>query len=365
VRVSLVAAVANGGVIGRDGGIPWHLSNDLARFRELTTGHAVVMGRRTWDSLPDRFRPLPDRRNVVVTRDPGWHAEGAERAGSVEEALALLADAPRVFVIGGAEIYAASLPLADELVLTEVDLEVEGDTVFPPFDRAALVETAREAHVSESGIRFAFVTYERRGTPRRVDRAGVEQAAWPLVTDDPHTSRDALDAHLPDLRALPSDQGTLALIVVRPTEGERKTPSTAELTTEDGLVGDRWRTTRTLTRPDGSVDPDNQLTLMSSRVLGLIAARDRWPIAGDNLVVDMGLDAEGLPVGARLAIGPAAVVEISEEPHTGCAKFSARFGSDALKFVNSPEGRALRLRGVNAKVVVPGTVSTGDAIRRL
>lgn len=185
------------------------------------------------------------------------------------------------------------------------------------------------------------------------------------MTEDPHTSREALDERLPELRALPSDEGTLALIVVRPTEGERKTPSTAELTTEDGLVGDRWRTTRTLTRPDGTVDPDNQLTLMSSRMLGLIAARDRWPIAGDNLVVDMGLDAEGLPVGARLAIGPAAVVEISEEPHTGCAKFSARFGSDALKFVNSPEGRALRLRGVNAKVVVPGTVSTGDAIRRL
>lgn len=360
-----MAAVAHGGVIGRDGGIPWHLPEDMARFRELTTGHAVVMGRRTWDSLPERFRPLPSRRNVVVTRDPGWHGDGAERAGSIEEALALLADAPRVFVIGGAEIYAASLPLADELVLTEVDLHVEGDTAFPPFDRETFVETARERHVSASGIPFAFVTYARRDLPLGVDREPVEQAAWPLVTIAPHTTRDALDARLPELRGLPSDEGTLALIVVRPAEGERETPSTAELTTEDGLVGDRWRTTRTVTLPDGSLDPGNQLTLMSSRMLGLIAARERWPIAGDNLVVDMGLDMEGLPVGARLAIGASAVVEISEEPHTGCAKFSARFGSDALKFVNSPEGRQLRLRGVNAMVVAPGTVATGDAIRRL
>jgi dihydrofolate reductase len=365
VRVSLVAAVAHGGVIGRDGGIPWHLPEDMVRFRELTTGYAVVMGRRTWESLPERFRPLPGRRNVVVTRDPGWHADGAERTGSVEEALSLLAAVPRVFVIGGAELYAASLPLADELVLTEIDLQVEGDTVFPPFDRAVFVETARERHVSAAGVPFAFVRYERRDAPLRVDHAPVEQAAWPLVTAEPHSTRDALDARLPELRALPSDEGTLALIVVRPAEGERRTPSTAELTTEDGVVGDRWRTTRTVTLPDGSPDPGNQLTLMSSRMLGLITTPERWPIAGDNLVVDMGLDVARLPVGARLAVGTAAVVEISEEPHTGCAKFSARFGSDALKFVNSPEGRQLRLRGVNAKVVVPGTVSTGDVIRRL
>lgn len=167
MRVSLVAAVAHGGVIGRDGGIPWHLPEDMARFRELTTGHAVVMGRRTWDSLPERFRPLPGRRNVVVTRDPGWHADGAERAGSVEEALALLANAPRVLVIGGAEIYAAALPLADELLITEVELQVEGDTVFPPFDRETFVETARERHVSAIGIPFAFVTYVRRELPAR------------------------------------------------------------------------------------------------------------------------------------------------------------------------------------------------------
>jgi dihydrofolate reductase len=161
VKVSLLAAVARDGVIGRDGTIPWHLPEDLARFRELTTGHVVVMGRRTWDSLPDRFRPLPGRRNVVVTRDPNWSADGAERAGSLDEALALAADAERVFVIGGAELYAAALPHADELLLTEIDLEIAGDTFFPEWSRDGLVEVSREERVSADGTPFAFVTYER------------------------------------------------------------------------------------------------------------------------------------------------------------------------------------------------------------
>lgn len=161
MRVSLVAAVARNGVIGRDGAIPWHLPEDMARFRELTMGHAVVMGRRTWDSLPDRFRPLPGRRNVVVTRNPEWSAEGAERAGSLEDALALVERDEHVFVIGGAELYAAALPCADELLLTEVDLEVKGDAVFPPWNRAAFVEVSREERLAGDGTPIAFVRYER------------------------------------------------------------------------------------------------------------------------------------------------------------------------------------------------------------
>ena len=157
VTVALVAAVARDGVIGRDGGIPWHIPEDVAHFKALTTGHAVVMGRKTWDSLPERFRPLPGRRNVVVTRDPEWNAAGAERAGSVEEALEALRDVDRVFVIGGAEIYAAALPFADELVLTEVDLDVDGDTFFPEWDRNGFVEVSREERAAEDGTRFAFV----------------------------------------------------------------------------------------------------------------------------------------------------------------------------------------------------------------
>jgi dihydrofolate reductase len=159
VIVALVAAVARGGVIGRDGGLPWRLPEDMAHFREVTIGHPVVMGRKTWDSLPDHFRPLPGRRNVVVTRSPSWSAEGAERAGSVEEALALVAGAERVSVIGGGEIFAAALPVADELVLTEIDLEIEGDTFFPAW--RDFTEAEREEHVALDGTRYAFVTHRR------------------------------------------------------------------------------------------------------------------------------------------------------------------------------------------------------------
>ena len=162
MTVTLVAAVARGGVIGRDGGIPWRLPEDMARFRELTMGHPVVMGRRTWESLPDQFRPLPGRGNVVVTRNPDWSAQGADRAGSIEEALDLLESESQVFVIGGGEIYAAALPFADELVLTEIDADIEGDTTFPSWDRGEFEEIERHERVAEDGTPFAFVRYVRR-----------------------------------------------------------------------------------------------------------------------------------------------------------------------------------------------------------
>ena len=167
MKLVVVAAIAHGGVIGRDGSVPWRLPEDMARFREVTMGHPVVMGRRTWDSLPDRFRPLPGRRNVVVTRNPAWSADGAERAGSLAEALRLVEGSEvegseRVSVIGGCEVYEAALPLADELLLTEVALDVEGDTFFPPFERSAFAEVSREEHVADDGTAFAFVTYRRR-----------------------------------------------------------------------------------------------------------------------------------------------------------------------------------------------------------
>ena len=166
MKVTLVAAVARDGVIGRAGGLPWRIPEDMRRFRELTMGHPVLMGRKTWDSLPDRFRPLPGRRNVVLTRNPVWQGAGAERAASLEEALEVLAAEGCVFVVGGGELYAQALPLADELLLTEIDLEVEGDTRFPVWDRGDFDETSREEHVSKTGVPFAFVRYLRtRATP--------------------------------------------------------------------------------------------------------------------------------------------------------------------------------------------------------
>jgi hypothetical protein len=182
------------------------------------------------------------------------------------------------------------------------------------------------------------------------------------VSTDLHATRESLDTRLPELRGLGTEEGTLELIVLRPSEDKRETPETAELSIEEGLVGDRWEAR---VGADERVQRENQLTIASTRLLGLIADPERWPLAGDNLLVDMGLDRETLPAGSRLAIGDTVVVQISEEPHTGCAKFSARFGSDALKFVNSAEGRELRLRGVNAHVIVPGSISTGDVVRRI
>jgi dihydrofolate reductase len=158
----LVAALDRQGAIGRGGELLWQEREDQAHFRRVTMGCPVLMGRKTWDSLPPRFRPLPGRRNIVVTRNAAWHADGAERAGSLDEALAL-ADAQRVCVIGGGELYALALPHADELVLTEIDRAFGGaDTFFPRFDRATFAETERQAHVAADGTRFAFVTYRRR-----------------------------------------------------------------------------------------------------------------------------------------------------------------------------------------------------------
>jgi dihydrofolate reductase len=160
-RISLIAAVAKNGVIGANNGLLWRLPEDLQHLRRVTMGRPVIMGRRTWDSLPARFRPLPGRRNIVVTRDAAWSAEGAERAASPAAALAMVAEAARAFVIGGGDIYATTLPLADELLLTEIDRDFEGDTFFPGFDRRIFVETARERHraAAPNDFDFAFVTY--------------------------------------------------------------------------------------------------------------------------------------------------------------------------------------------------------------
>jgi len=187
-RLALIAAVARNDVIGHEGGLVWRENADQRWFRQQTTGCPVIMGRKTWDSLPARFRPLPNRINIVVTRQPNWQAEGATVAHSLAEALAAgqaaadrstsanagaaggpiaaaqLDSASRIFVIGGAQLYAEALPLADELVLTEIDADLVGDTRFPGWNRAAFTETGREPHTSAGPLAcgFAFVTYQRR-----------------------------------------------------------------------------------------------------------------------------------------------------------------------------------------------------------
>jgi MOSC domain-containing protein YiiM len=178
------------------------------------------------------------------------------------------------------------------------------------------------------------------------------------MTDTPPLD---VTAQLQLVREAPGDLGRLELIVCRPAVDERTVLETADLDAEHGLVGDRWG------RQDHGSTPSYlaaQITVISTRLLAAIEPhRDRWPLAGDQLYVDLDLSEANLPAGSRLAIGRA-VLEVSETPHTGCAKFSARFGSDALRWINSPTGRAHRLRGLNARIVQGGTIRVGDAVHR-
>jgi hypothetical protein len=180
---------------------------------------------------------------------------------------------------------------------------------------------------------------------------------------DTTTDRD-LDRFTDDVRAAPREAGTVEMIVRRPTVDVREIVAEAALDPALGLAGDDWIRRRSRNTPDGSADPEDQLTIMSTRVLAAIAPdRDRWPLAGDQIYVDFDLGEENLPAGTRLAIGDA-VVRVSEKPHTGCGKFSERFGSDALRWINGPVGRSLRMRGVNARIERAGTVRVGDSIRK-
>lgn len=164
MRLHLIFARARNGVIGRDNRLPWHLPEDLAHFKRSTLGCPVLMGRKTWDSLPPKFRPLPGRTNVVISRQQDWTAEGAVTAPTLDAALQACAGAADVWVIGGAQIYALALPRAHTAVITELDLDVAGDAFAPTFDSQWL-ETRREEHVSAQGLGFRFITLERRGAP--------------------------------------------------------------------------------------------------------------------------------------------------------------------------------------------------------
>ena len=172
MKLGLIFARARNGVIGKDGGLPWHLPEDLAHFKQVTMGSPVIMGRKTWDSLPSRFRPLPGRSNIVVTRQADWQAEGARRAGSLAEAVALCSGHDRAWVIGGAEIYAQALPMADCAEVTEIDADFEGDAFAPQFG-PHWQEVACQRHRSGGGIEFSFVTYRKSGTGRELDGHGV------------------------------------------------------------------------------------------------------------------------------------------------------------------------------------------------
>jgi hypothetical protein len=180
-----------------------------------------------------------------------------------------------------------------------------------------------------------------------------------------HLTMAELEAGLDEIRQSPRDEGVLRLIVRRPRIDEREVLEEGELHPVRGLVGDNWKMRDSSRTADGSAHPDMQLNIMNARVAALVAQdKDRWQLAGDQLYVDMDLSAENLPAGTRLAIG-SAVIEVTPPPHTGCKKFVSRFGLEAMKFVNSPVGRELHLRGINARVIQPGLIRVGQVVKKL
>jgi hypothetical protein len=180
-----------------------------------------------------------------------------------------------------------------------------------------------------------------------------------------HLTMSELEAGLDEIRRAPKDEGVLELIVRRPSVNDREILESGELRLNEGLVGDSWPRRRSKTTPDGSPNPLMQLNIMNSRATALVAQdKDRWQLAGDQLYIDFDLSEENVPAGSRLSLG-AALIEVTPPPHLGCQKFVARFGLDAMKFVNSPIGRQLHLRGVNAKVIQGAVIRIGDVVRKV
>jgi dihydrofolate reductase len=161
MKLHLIYARARNGTIGKDGQMPWHLPEDLAHFKRVTLGQPVIMGRKTWDSLPARFRPLPGRVNIVITRQTDWRSEGALRATSIEDAMRLCGDVPDAWIMGGAEIYRLAEPLASTAVVTEIDADFEGDALAPDLGER-WQEIQRESHEAANGLHFSFVTYQHK-----------------------------------------------------------------------------------------------------------------------------------------------------------------------------------------------------------
>ncbi len=179
-----------------------------------------------------------------------------------------------------------------------------------------------------------------------------------------HLTTGELESGLDEIRQSPKDNGILKLIVRRPKENEREVLEVGELDLIDGLVGDNWKTRGSSSTKDGAAHPEKQLNIMNARAAALVAQdENRWKLAGDQLFIDLDLSDENLPPGTRLEIG-SATIEVTPPPHNGCKKFVARFGLDAMKFVNSPVGKQLHLRGVNAKVIKPGLIRAGDFVKK-
>jgi hypothetical protein len=185
------------------------------------------------------------------------------------------------------------------------------------------------------------------------------------MLDTYHLATEELEAGMEHIRRSPKDQGVVKMIVRRPNVDARELIEEAELSLTDGLIGDNWKSRGSTSTHNGTANVEAQITLTNARAIALVAQDEkRWPLAGDQFYVDFDLSDENIPPGTRLAIGNA-VIEVSAKPHTGCKKFSSRFGVDALKFVNSPEGKQLHLRGINTRVIQAGSIRVGDVVKKI
>ncbi len=193
--------------------------------------------------------------------------------------------------------------------------------------------------------------------PPKVQKKGLKMSE--------HLTTQQLEAGMEHVLQSPADVGALLKIVRRPDVDRREVLQEGELDAAEGLVGDNWKTRGSSSTADGAAHPEAQLTLINARLISLVAqSEERWQLSGDQLVVDMDLSVDNLPVGTRLSMG-SAILEVTAKPHTGCGKFSSRFGKDALRLTATPQGRALRLRGMYTRVVQPGTVRVGDAVAKV
>jgi hypothetical protein len=221
----------------------------------------------------------------------------------------------------------------------------------PPEDNADCIIRPKDYRKSTQRSSFKCYTYKKEKEGKMLN---VQ-----------YLSMTELEAGLDHIRQTPKDHGTLKLIVRRPSVDEREILHEAELNTAEGLAGDTWKVRVSVHSKDGLPNTNKQITIMNARAIALLAqAEERWPLAGDQLYVDIDLSDDNLPPGTQLAIG-SAILEVSADPHTGCQKFSSRFGVEAMKFVNSPEGKRLHLRGINTKVIQGGNIRVGDVVRKV